>query len=494
MSKVLKDQFIAAGIGGYNDWKNTTLAKQMDYIIQEKINQQSLQNENFKAALGHMSKMRPFLSSYENILGSNKTKHGEVAEHLEVNVRNAYSTLEGQAEKATFEGVGRTAPEDFIIDGVYYQSKFTNGPNNTLSHVLEHFEKYKDAGMSYTIPKDQYQIIEAVRNGQTEHLNEKTVRAILNKVDQLETVSGRSFTDMVKPSISNYDDVQLGRVSDTVTMHQENIIEENQKINDAINKESEEKLKSVEAKKDPSFGEGIKVVGAAAAIGATISALSGIYSKVKTGKKIQDFDINDWKELGVNSLKVGGKSALAAGSMYTLTNLTSLSAPFAGAVTSAAMGITSLVTDHQKGKLELDEFVTQGQILCIEAGIAAIGGAIGQTLIPVPILGSIIGSVSANILWGLAKDKLIGKEEELRRILNNYSEFLVAKIDEAYHEIVNKIEEKYAKFDSLIEAAFDLNANAATLAAASVTLARETGVAENEILKNDDELEAFFMN
>lgn len=79
---------------------------------------------------------------------------------------------------------------------------------------------------------------------------------------------------------------------------------------------------------------------------------------------------------------------------------------FYGAVTSAAMGVTSLLVDHQKGQIDLDEVVAQGQILCLAAGIAAIGGAIGQTLIPIPVLGVIIGTVTTNFVWGIAKGKL----------------------------------------------------------------------------------------
>lgn len=495
MANVWKDQVIAAGVGGFNEWKRTSVAKQMDSIIHEKLQQQLLQNDNFEAALGHMIKMRQFLSAPNNILGSEQTKHGEIAEHLEVNVRNAWSVLNGKTEVATFDGVGRTAPEDFLLNGIKYQSKFINGTNNTLSHILEHFEKYHDKTMNYSIPKDQYQIIEAIRKGYIpDNLNEKSVNAILSKVEQIERESGRSFSEMVQPSISNYDEVQLGKIPETVTKHQEEIVNENQKIQDTIENDAEEKLKAVEAKKGPTVGEGIKVASTAAVIGATINAISGVYTKVKSGKKIQDFDSDDWKELGLDATKAGGKSGLTAASIYALTNLTSLSAPFAGAVTSAAMGITSLIVDQTNGQIEMDEFVTQGQILCIEAGIAAIGGAVGQTLIPVPVLGSIIGTVTANMLWGLAKGKLGEREEELKRLLNDYSESLIVKIDQAYYEIIDKIEQKYAHFDSLIQAAFDINANAATLAASSVVLAREIGVEEKKILKDDSDLDTFFLN
>ncbi|WP_419961337.1 hypothetical protein [Psychrobacillus sp. BM2] len=494
MTNVWKDQMIAAGVGGYNDWKSTSLAKQVDTIIHERLQQQSTQNDNFEAALSQVMKMRQFLSSPSNILGSERTKHGEIAEHLEVNIRNAWAVLRGQEKVATFEGVGRTAPEDFILNGLKYQLKFINGTNNTLSHVLEHFSKYQDNSMNYSIPNDQFQVIQAIRNGQIpEGLSEKTARAIQSKIEKIELTSGRPFNEIVEPSIANYDEVQLGKISETVSKSQEELINENQKIQDTIEKNSDKKIKTIEADKGPSISEGAKVAGTAAAIGITVKAVTGIYSKVKSGKRLENFDADDWKEIGLDSAVAGGKAGLAAVSIYTLTNLAAISAPFAGAVTSAAMGITSLATDQRRGKIDMDEFVTQGQILCLEAGIAAIGGAIGQTLIPVPIIGSILGTVTANLVWGLAKGKLGNKEMELKAKLNAYADSLLVKIDKAYQDIIEKIEKQYKRFDSLIEAAFDFQANAATLAAASVTLAREVGVEENKILKNDADLEAYFL-
>lgn len=495
MTNVWKDQVIAAGVGGYNDWKNTSIAKQVDMIIHERLHQKSNQNDNFEAALSQVMKMRQFLSSPNNILGSERTKHGEIAEHLEVNIRNAWAVLRGQTEVATFAGVGRTAPEDFILNGIKYQSKFINGTNNTLSHVLEHFSKYQNNSMNYSIPKDQFEVIEAIRNGQIpEGLSEKTARAIQSKVEKIELTSGRPFNEMVEPSIANYDEVQLGKISETVSKRQDELISENQKIQDTIENDSDKKIKTVEAKSGPSICEGAKVAGTAAAIGVTVKAVTSIYAKVKSGKRIENFDADDWKEVGLDSAVAGGKAGLAAASIYTLTNLTTLSAPFAGAVTSAAMGITSLITDQQSGRIDMDEFVTQGQILCLEAGIAAIGGALGQTLIPVPIIGSIIGTLTANLVWGLAKGKLGSNEEELKAKLNAYADSLLVKIDEAYQGIIEMIEKQYKHFDSLIEAAFDFQANAATLAAASVSLAREVGVDAKKILENDADLDAYFLS
>lgn len=492
---VWKDQFIAAGVDGFNVWKHQSIAKRLDSIVSDTLNDKNIQNQNFEKALQHMAKMREFLNSPENILGSQKTKHGEIAENIEVYIRNAKAALSGQVDVATFDGVGRTAPEDFILNGMKAQSKFINGTNNSLSSVLDHFNKYHDVTMDYVIPKDQFDIIQALRNGQNPTgLSEKSIRSILEKVNEIERQTGRTFNSVVKQSISNYDEVQIGKAHETLQNNQEQIVNENQRKMDEIDNESDRKKEAVQANAGPSLKEGVKVAGTAAAIATTVSACTSIYSKIKSGTKLADFTASDWKDIGLESGKSGAKAGITAGSIYALTNLTSLSAPLAGAVTSAAMGMTSLLVDHQKGQIDLDEVVTQGQILCLEAGIAAVGGAIGQTLIPVPVLGAIIGTVTTNFVWGIAKGKLGQKEAELKKYMDKYMSELLAKVDDAYHEIISKIDMTYAGFNTLIDAAFDVNANKATLAAASIQLAREVGVDESKILKNEADLEAFFLN
>lgn len=492
---VWKDQVIAAGVDGFNVWKSQSIATQIDTIVTESLNEKQIQNGNFEKALQHLVKMRQFLNSPENILGSQKTKHGEIAENFEVHIRNAKAVLDGQANVATFDGVGRTAPEDFILNGFKAQSKFINGANNSLSSVLEHFEKYQDIAMDYVIPKDQFDIIQTLRNGQNPtNLSEKSIRSILQKVDEIERQTGRTFDDVVKQSISKYDEVQTGKAHETLQKNQEQIVDENQQKINEIDNEAEKKIEKVQANAGPSLKEGMKVAGTAAVISTAVSACTNIYSKVKSGTKLSDFTADDWKEVGLHSGKAGAKAGITAGSIYALTNLTSLSAPFAGAVTSAAMGVTSLLVDHQKGQIDLDEVVIQGQILCLEAGIAAIGGAIGQTLIPIPVLGAIIGTVTTNFVWGIAKGKLGQKEAALKRHMDEYMAGLLSKVDNAYHEIIQKIDAVYMRYNTLIDAAFDVNANKATLAAASIQLAREVGVKEHKILKNENDLEAFFLD
>ena len=61
-------------------------------------------------------------------------------------------------------------------------------------------------------------------------------------------------------------------------------------------------------------------------------------------------------------------------------------------------------------------------------------------------------------------------------MLDAYTESILVKVEKAYQEIISKINAKYTQYNSLIDAAFDVQANSEVLAAASVELAFELGV------------------
>lgn len=78
-------------------------------------------------------------------------------------------------------------------------------------------------------------------------------------------------------------------------------------------------------------------------------------------------------------------------------------------------------------------------------------------------------------------------------MLDAYTDSILAKVDKAYEDIISKINGTYARYNSLIDAAFDIHANTAVLAAASVDLAVKIGVDKHNILRNNDDLDAFFL-
>ena len=103
----------------------------------------SARDRAFGEASAAIQRVKDFVGSPEHILGSTETKHGEIAEQCHVGFRRAIAFLHGQTPSASFAGVNRTGPVDYI-DGVDIQSKYYNGLRNTLDGVAAHLERYPD--------------------------------------------------------------------------------------------------------------------------------------------------------------------------------------------------------------------------------------------------------------------------------------------------------------------------------------------------------------
>lgn len=227
-----------------------------------------------------------------------------------------------------------------------------------------------------------------------------------------------------------------------------------------------------------------------AAFGATFALGTGIYRKYQDGKNIfrGEFDTEDWQDVGLDTLKGAAIGGVSAGAIYTLTNYASMGAPFASALVTATKGVGSLTMSYQRGEIDLDEFTDLGLIVCAESAIVGAMTIAGQTLIPVPVLGALIGSISGKFLVTVAKN-LDGKT----------SQALQAKMDD-FNRRLNDIEQRALKrilseFEALGElttAAFNVENNRQLLEA-SITLAQAYGVDKNKIIKNADDLDAFMM-
>jgi hypothetical protein len=448
--------------------------------IQDEIIKITAQDAAFTKVIEQIDQVRHFLGSPENILGSELTKHGEIAEHVEVGIRNARAALSQQAMPATFDGVGRTAPTDYLINGVDVQSKFINGINNNLNHVLEHMEKYSYFGRDgsyYHIPKDAHETISKIMAGENGGLAEKTANSIREKVHLIEQQSGQSFNAVVQPSVSNYADVQQGKVFATLDGHESELKQGNEKIQDRIIQDHQ-----------PNLQEVATAASMAAAVGGALSLATSVYGKYKQGKNLfkGDYSPDDWREVGIETAKGAGIAAVAGGSIYLMTNYASMSAPFAAAVVSAAKGVSSLVNQLNAGEIDFDQFINMGMIVCSESAIVGVATVAGQTLIPLPLAGAVIGSLAGRILAEFATGKTAKVAKRIRQEMDNFLEML----DEKLQYVFQTINAEFDRLGNLTAAAFDLDRNRALLNS-SVQLAQAYGVASGQIITNHSQLDDF---
>ncbi len=465
--------------------------------------------EALNEANAYIEKARDFVSpgNLPHILGPETTKHGEIAENLEVNFRNGRDILLHLKASAHFleEGKDRIGPTDYIIDGsTPVQSKFINGgdlstPNNSLSHIFEHLKKYPgyandatpygfpgEQGI-YQIPKDQYETLQKIISGDTEGLNYRTVKSCQEFVSRIEEETGKSISDVVKPSLNTYKEVQLGRVNQTIDNEEVSYAKTHQENVNKIRENEEAQRSEAQHITDATWNEAFKAAGIGAAISGVTSAAIQIYTKIKKGKKITEFTLEDWKDVGYDFVKGGLKGGVTGISVYGLTKVGGFSAPFAGSIVTTCIGISSLYIDYKKGIICETDFVDTSLSLTVEAGCAAIGAAVGQTVIPIPILGGIIGTVVAQSTYKIISSISDGKEkiliDKMEREINQY----ISKLNKECQILLREINQYFEKLGGLINAALSPEPNMRLNG--SIELARFVGVEEKDIIHNIPELD-----
>lgn len=462
-------------------------------------------------AYSYIEKARNFVSpgNLSHILGPEATKHGEIAENLEVNFRNGRDVLLHLKASARFleEGKERIGPTDYIINGnTPVQSKFINGgeiatPNQSLSRIYEHLKKYPGYATDaapygfpgqqgiYHLPKDQYDTLQKVISGDIEGLNYKTVHSCKEFINKIEEETGKSITDVIKPSLSSYKDVQLGRVDQTIDAEEQTYSNIHKEEIKEIRRQDEIQRSKATHITDASWAEAFKAAGIGAAISSVTFGGIHIYTKIKQGKKITDFSLQDWKDVGYDFVKGGVKGGITGMSVYGLTKAGGFSAPFAGSIVTTAIGVTSLYVDYKKGKISKNDFSDASLAISIEAGCAAIGAAMGQTLIPIPILGGIMGTVVAQSTCKIISAVCGEKEKNLISKMEKDIDIFISRLDDEYRNILDDINQYFEKLGGLIDAALSPEPNIRLNG--SIELARFVGVPDEEIIHNTLELDDF---
>lgn len=468
----IREQAIAEIIGSLNEERIHDLCQKIH-----------TQDEAFKLALDELKKVSDFINAPEHILGRADTKHGEVAEQLEVGVRRAYDALNQMSFSATFEGVGRTAPEDYKINGLDVQSKFINGARNTMDHVSEHLNKYPwwgEQNQIYHVPKDQYAQLEMVYRGITpEGLSDNSAQNLREKIQSIIDRTGKPFNEIICPSTFEYKEVQLGVASDTLGGVEKN-----------ITTEQEAKVREIEAVHQPSLSDAVEGAAVAGAFAAALDLGYGLYKKYKAGQSIFELTADDWKELGLSSAKSGVGGSATAFLIYGLTNFSNMPAPLAGAIASTARGIYTQVDLYRAGKLTKGQLIDNSMALGSEAGIVALCSAGGQLLIPIPILGGVIGSITGKFVSKILMDYMNKAGKELVDEISRRTDEAIQKLDDCQKRIIAKLVAEFNALDDLMTKAFDPQVNA-QLVGLSIALALSTGVPEEIVLKSRDDLDRY---
>ena len=466
-------------------WVNQLNQIRLDDLM-EKL---TAQDCNLEDAWAELQELKYFISAPEHILGSLQTKHGEIAEHIQVNFSNARNLIKGLKAELTFDNVPRTAPEDYLSSGNPVQSKFLNGAERTFDAIQKHLKDYPDFLKSggynsgngyYDIPRDQYdQITECLRKPSSQ-LSRSEWR-LAEKVRAWESANGIHFEEKVRPSVAGYQQVQQGKIQDTIHEEEKNILREDRAERDAAYIQSK-----------PTAAEGARAAGVSAAIEGGTHFVLAVHRKLKEGKKLAEFTAEDWKNVGLDTAQGTVTGGIRGAAIYGMTNFTATPAAVASAFVTAAVGITAQAKQLEQGAISEDDFVCNSTVLCLDVSISAIASLAGQVLIPIPVLGAVVGNCVGMFYWGICKEYASEREQRLAESYRQSVDVLNEQLDARYADLMAQILAEFKKFVSVQELAFDEDVNRAF--EGSVALARYVGVPEEKILSDTEKIDHFFMD
>ena len=414
--------------------------------------------------------------------------HGFIAEVAECGIGNAREQIEGKAP--IYEWINDNGPEDLRRGATLIQQKFINGGGHlSLQAIRMHLNAYPDFldnGGVYQIPEDHYEKIKWLLSISEKEANKMPTSTGDFSLKQWREVheffkNGDIPLDKVEPSKLKYSEVQKGTYEQTFS-----------KEKDSLRKRNQERKEQAYNKSKPTLSEGAKATAAAAAIEGAMALCLGIAEKRKSGKKFNAFDEDDWKEIAATTGKGTLKGGIRGASIYTLTNFSATPAAVASAMVTATFGIAEQAYQLKQGNVNEQRFIENTEMLCLDASVSALSSFAGQILIPVPVLGAVIGNTVGTMMYQIAKDNLSAREQ---KIFEEYAEAvrqLDVSLQDQYQKFVDEIGKDTKLFMELLNRAFAPDIRVAF--EGSIDLAKSCGVPVDEILDSKEKIASYFMD
>lgn len=486
------EQCIASYVDYLNNIRLTDLMNTLESILTnetDKLSDLAIKSSNALSNLDWAKKEIDNLISINR--GGHTGVHGFISEFAETGIRNARDVYQGLQKSVVL--LNDNGPADILLQGKEVQMKFYS---NILSEIKQASNYDK---MSMIFPKDHVEVIEEIMSGAKSVefngniLSNSQVNNIRKAIEDESALRGVSYDEWLESSVLKYKDVQKGRINQTFSGEANNINKQTAQQKTDIQKEADSDRLKAQQKAQPSFGEASKVAGIGAVVQGGLNLGIFVYQKHKGGKEVWDFDIEDWKECGLSTAKGTIKGGISGYAIYGLTNICHLAAPSAGAITSGTFGLSNAIVKYRNGDVDTDGFMDLVILNAIDATGAAIGAAIGQTVIPIPVAGALVGSIVTTTALSLGRNVLNKHEIQVINLYQEKINVFIDKLDEEYQVKLNDLLNQYHKLGKLQQYSFDFNINVHLRFVSSINLAKYVGVPEKSILKNEDEIDNYFL-
>lgn len=99
------------------------------------------------------------------------------------------------------------------------------------------------------------------------------------------------------------------------------------------------------------------------------------------------------------------------------------------------------------------------ETICLDVTMSAVSSMLGEILIPIPVLGAIIGNTVGMFMMNIARSYLSSEEQKLIATYQKEMTELKNQLDSEYNALVEKLETELAEYGSLVDLAFDADVN-----------------------------------
>ncbi|WDF34006.1 hypothetical protein PTW37_03505 [Arthrobacter agilis] len=471
------------------------VASWVNYLNQVRIDQLLSsfreQDENLLNALSSVDDAvkRIDLEVVTSNRGGQHGMHGFIAELAEVGIGNARKHILGQ--DPVYQWVNDNGPVDLVRGGVDIQQKFVaSGGRFSLGAITEHLEKYPDYvknGGKYQIPRDHFEVVKRLYSMPPEEAGKFLSRS----------GDGPSFTDWrwidaffrqgsidlesLEPSTLEYRQVQRGVYESTMADEENSLRSTDRSLRDNAYRESL-----------PTLREGASATLTAAAVEGGTAFVLAVVAKKREGKSLREFSQQDWIDIAGETGLSFGKGGIRGSSIYALTNFTATSAAAASSIVTASFGIAEQANKLRRGEIDELEFIENAELLSLEAAVSALSSFVGQAVIPVPVLGAVIGNTVGAIMYRTVASSLSKRETELIERYLDEQHVLDEHLAAEHQDLIQKLDEGMSDYVGLLERAFSPDMQIALLGSAE--LARQLGVPAEEILDSEEKIHAYFLD
>lgn len=183
---------------------------------------------------------------------------------------------------------------------------------------------------------------------------------------------------------------------------------------------------------------GLNVAYEAAIFTAALSTVSNLYEVAKGEKKLDEAAYS----VLIDSVKSGCVGYVSG----ALMEATSISYGQASLIVNATINLSKQLYAFADGQINEEQLVSNIAMESVHLAGSYIGGVIGQTLIPIPIIGHMIGSVVGEIVTSLVCSEVVRMYE-----LDKHNKKLIA----LYKNAEREIKESQSRLKELIDAEND---------------------------------------